>query len=228
MENLLLNRLPNDEHRLLEPHLQRVHLHRGEPVISPDKPIDYIFFPITALLSLITVLSDGSMIESGTIGREGMSGIPVLLDATQTTMETVTQVPGEAFKIKARELKAAYQKGGKLQKLLNRYMHTVMVLSSQSAACNARHELRQRFSRWILMSSDGVGSDEVSLTQEYLSVMLGVRRAGVTVAAGALQAAGAIEYERGSIKIRNREILECASCECYQRTKEEYQRLFND
>ena len=228
MANLLLNQLPLDEYRLLEPHLQRVHLHRGEPVISPDKPIDYIFFPLSALLSLVTILSDGSMIESGTIGREGMSGIPVLLDATQTTMETVAQVPGEAFKIKARELKAVYQRGGTLQKLLNRYMHVVLVISSQSAACNARHELKQRFSRWVLMSSDGVGSDEVSLTQEYLSVMLGVRRAGVTVAAGELQAAGAIEYERGSIRIRNRELLERASCECYQRTKEEYFRLFRD
>jgi len=228
LANLLLNQLPLDEYRLLEPHLQRVHLHRGEPVISPDKPIDYIFFPLSALLSLVTILSDGSMIESGTIGREGMSGIPVLLDATQTTMETVAQVPGEAFKIKARELKAVYQRGGTLQKLLNRYMHVVLVISSQSAACNARHELKQRFSRWVLMSSDGVGSDEVSLTQEYLSVMLGVRRAGVTVAAGELQAAGAIEYERGSIRIRNRELLERASCECYQRTKEEYFRLFRD
>jgi CRP-like cAMP-binding protein len=104
----------------------------------------------------------------------------------------------------------------------------VMVVGAQSAACNARHDLKQRFCRWVLMSCDGVGSDEVSLTQEYLSVMLGVRRAGVTVAAGQLQEEGLIGYERGSIRIRNREALERTSCECYQRAKEEYQRLFNE
>jgi len=206
--------------------LTRVNLYRGQPIVSPDSPIDYIYFPINALLSLVTVLNDGSTIESGTIGREGMSGIPVILGATQTTMETVAQVPGDAYKIKAETLKQHYQQQGQLYRLLNRYMHTVMVVSSQSAACNARHDLSQRFCRWLLMSSDGVASDEVNLTQEYLSVMLGVRRAGVTEAALRLQENGAIQYQRGWIKILDRSFLEAAACECYHRTKEEHRRLF--
>ena len=228
MKNLLLDKLPQEEFQSLEPHLSRVDLHRGETIISPDTPIAYIYFPANALLSLVTVLNDGSTIESGTIGREGMSGIPVILGATQTTMETVAQVPGEAFKIRAEKLKQSYQQQGQLYRLLNRYMHTVMVVASQSAACNARHDLSQRFCRWLLMSSDGVGSDEVNLTHDYLSVMLGVRRAGVTEAALRFQEHRAIEYKRGWIKIIDRGFLETATCECYHRTKEEHRRLFED
>ena len=228
MGNLLLDKLSEAEARLLTPHLTRVSLRQGHQVISPDVPIKDVYFPINCLLSMVTVLSDGSMIESGSIGREGMSGVPVLLDARQTTMETVAQIAGDGFKIRAKTLKEIYDERGELHSLLNRYIHTLMIVGSQSSACNARHALEQRFCRWLLMSSDGVDSDEVRLTQEYLAVMLGVRRSGVTEAAIKCQNFGLIEYKRGSIKLLDRDALESMACECYKRTKEEYKRLFGD
>jgi CRP-like cAMP-binding protein len=226
MENRLLACLPEDEFRRLSPHMERVTLSHGQHVIVPEEPISDIYFPLTCLLSLVTILEDGSTVESGTIGREGMSGVPVLLDAKTTTMPTFTQIPGEALKVKSSLVKALYDEGGALHKLLNRYIHTVIVTGSQSTACNARHGVEERLCRWLLMSSDGVGSDELNLTQEFLATMLGVRRPGVSQAAGVLQNAGLISYSRGSIKILERERLERAACECYMMTKEEYDRLF--
>jgi CRP-like cAMP-binding protein len=228
MDNLLLARLPPAELQELRPQLREVSLSHGQPIITPDEPITYIYFPISALLSLVTILEDGSAMESGTIGREGMSGVAVLLNAKQTTMETLTQIAGRAYRIKAARLKEIYNRAGTLHDLLNRYMHTLIVLTSQSAACNARHLLDQRVCRWLLMSSDGIGSDELGLTQEYLAVMLGVRRSGVSEAASKLQEAGLIRYSRGSIKILNRAALEESACECYGRTKTEYDRLFGN
>jgi CRP-like cAMP-binding protein len=227
MENRLLACLPQEELKDLRPHFEQVSLAHEQYVIVPDEPIRDVYFPLNCLLCLVTLMEDGSTVESGTIGREGMSGIPVILDAHTTTMPTFTQIPGEAIKVKAGILKAAYHKGGELHKLLNRYMHTVIVIGSQSAACNALHKVEARLCRWLLMSSDGIGSDEVGLTHEFLATMLGVRRAGVTQAAGKLQDAGLIGYHRGNIKILNRPELEKAACECYRNTKAEYDRLFS-
>ncbi|HEX8748671.1 MAG TPA: Crp/Fnr family transcriptional regulator [Pyrinomonadaceae bacterium] len=226
MENRLLACLPEEEFARLSPQLQRVTLTHGQHVIVPDEPIRDIYFPLNCLLSLVTILEDGSTVESGTIGREGMSGVPVLLDAGMTTMPTFTQVPGDALRVRASVVKEMYDEGGALTKLLNRYIHTVIITGSQSTACNARHKVEERFCRWLLMSSDGVDSDEVNLTQEFLATMLGVRRPGVSVAAGVLQDAGLITYSRGTIRILDREALERAACECYKMTKEEYDRLF--
>lgn len=226
MENRLLACLPEEELARLSPQMERVTLTHGQHVIVPDEPIRDIYFPLNCLLSLVTILEDGSSVESGTIGREGMSGVPVLLDAKTTTMPTFAQVPGDALRVRASVVKEMYDEGGALSKLLNRYIHTVIVTGSQSTACNARHNVEERLCRWLLMSSDGVGSDEINLTQEFLATMLGVRRPGVSVAAGALQDAGLISYGRGTIRILDREALERAACECYRMTKEEYDRLF--
>lgn len=227
MENRLLAYLPEEELRELRPHFEQVSLSHGQHVIVPYEPIRDIYFPLNCLLSLVTTMEDGSSVESGTIGREGMSGIPVILDAGTTTMPTFTQVPGQAIKVKASLVKDVYNQGGELHKLLNRYMHTVIVTGSQSAACNALHKVEARLCRWLLMSSDGIGSDEVGLTHEFLATMLGVRRAGVSEAASKLQAQDLIRYYRGNILILNRQRLEEAACECYQATKEEYERLFS-
>lgn len=226
MENRLLACLSPDEFDALRPHFTQVTLTHGQQIITPDEPIRDIYFPLNCLLSLITIMEDGSSVESGCIGREGMAGVPVLLDSVQTTMETVVQIPGEALKIRASILKEAYDKKGELHKLLNRYMHTVIVVGSQTAACNALHKAIARCCRWLLMSSDGVGSNELNLTQEYLSVMLGVRRPTVTEVAIELQNAGFITYRRGRIEILDRKKLEQMACECYGRVKAEYERLF--
>ena len=226
MENRLLACLPEAELARLSQHFERVSLKHGQHVIVPDEPIRDIYFPLDCLLSLVTILEDGSSVESGTIGREGMSGVPVLLDAKSTTMPTFTQIPGDALKVRAGVIKEMYEEAGALHKLLNRYIHTVIVTGSQSTACNARHTVEERLCRWLLMSSDGVGSDELNLTQEFLATMLGVRRPGVSQAASVLQEAGLISYSRGLIQILNREGLERAACECYRMTKEEYDRLF--
>lgn len=226
MENRLLAKLPEAELDYLRPHFELVTLHHGQHVIVPEEPIEDCYFPVGGLLSLVTQMEDGSTVESGVIGREGMSGLPVLLDAGTTPMPTFAQVPGEAIKVKARVVKEAYDRRGALHRLFNRYMHTVMVTGSQSTACNALHRLEERFCKWLLMSSDGIGSDEVDLTHEFLAVMLGVRRAGVTEAAIKLQDAGLIAYARGHVRILDRMRLEASACECYRKTKGEYDRLF--
>jgi CRP-like cAMP-binding protein len=226
MDNLLLSNLPGEALEALRPHFERVSLRHGQHAIVPDEPIRHFYFPTGCLLSMVTTMEDGASIECSSIGREGVSGIPVLLDAGSTPMPTFCQVPGEAIRVKAGVIKDAYESHRGVRKKLNRYIHTVVVVGSNSAACNRLHTLEQRFCKWLLMSSDGVGSEEVALTQEFLAVMLGVRRAGVTEAALKLKKAGLITYHRGNIQILDRKGLEAESCECYERTKAEYERLF--
>lgn len=225
--NRLLACLPESELEALLPHFEVVSLAHGDHVIVPGVSIRHIYFPLNALLSLVTTMEDGATVESGVIGREGMSGIPVLLNAEQTTMPTFAQVPGEALKIKAEILKAEYDRRGSLHTRLNRYMHTVVVMGSYSTACNALHKIELRMAKWLLMSSDGVGAEEFDLTHEFLAVMLGVRRASVSETAGTLRNDGLIDYTRGHIKITDRRGLEAASCECYGKVKDEYERLFD-
>jgi CRP-like cAMP-binding protein len=226
MENLLLAHLPDVERERLLPHFERVTLNHGDRAIVPDEPIQDVYFPLSCLLSMVTTMEDGATVESGTIGREGMSGTPVFLNAGQTTMPTFCQIPGEALRARSEHVRDLYEQSAEARRILNRYVHTVVVVGSQSAACNALHRVEARMCRWLLMSSDGVGSDDVNLTQEYLAAMLGVRRPGVTEVAGQLRADGLIDYARGSIRIIDRPGMERRACECYGRVKGEYERLF--
>jgi CRP-like cAMP-binding protein len=225
--NRLLAHLPGDELELLRPQMEPVQLAHGDSIIEPHVPIKYIYFPLNCLLSMVTTMEDGSAVESGSIGREGMAGAPVMLDATETTMPTFVQIPGAAVRVKASAVKEVYERGGALKKIINRYIHTVIIVGSQSVACNRLHHIEARLARWLLMSSDGVGSEEVNLTHEYLAVMLGVRRAGVSEAAAKLQEKNLIRYNRGNVLIMDRESLEAAACECYHVVRAEYERLFN-
>jgi CRP-like cAMP-binding protein len=227
-ENRLLKVLPAAGLEALCSHAELVALRHGHHIIIPDEPIRDVYFPLTCLLSLVTTMEDGATVESGTIGREGMSGIPVILNAGQTTMPTFCQIPGDAVRVRAEVVRAAYEQSEELRRILNRYVHTVVVVGSQSAACNALHRVEARMCRWLLMSSDGVGSDAVSLTQENLAMMLGVRRPGVTEVAGKLRAEGLIDYSRGQIRILDRAGMERLACECYGRVKGEYERLFGE
>lgn len=226
--NKFLDALPDEERRFLLSCIEPVSLEHGQAIISPDEPIPSAYFPTGALLSLVIEMRDGSSVEAGSVGREGLAGIPILLsDEGQTPMRTVAQIPGSALRLPAKVLKEAFARGGELQKLFYRYMHALYIVAAQSAACNRLHHTSERLARWVLMSADGVGSDEeVRLTHEYLSVMLGVRRAGVTEAAVKLQEAGLIRYTRGNIWITDREGLERKACECYGDVKREYERLY--
>jgi CRP-like cAMP-binding protein len=226
MENRLLAAFPRAEIEELRPQFEQVSLMHGQHAIVPDEPIRDVYFPLNCLLSMVTMMEDGGSVESGSIGREGMSGVPVVLDAARTPMPTFVQVPGEALRVRAEVFKQLYEKSPPVRKLLNRYIHTVIVVGSHAAACNRLHKLDERFSKWLLMSSDGVGSDEVDITHDYLAVMMGVRRAGVTEAAGKAQQMGLIRYRRGHVRITDRAGLEACACECYRRTRDEYDRLF--
>ena len=226
-DNRLLARLPPEELELLRPHMEQVHLSHGDSIIEPHAPIKDCYFPLNSLLSMVTTMEDGSSVECGSIGREGMSGVPVLLDAVETTMPTFVQVAGESIRVKAAVVKEVYERGGEFRKILNRYMHTLIIVGSQSTACNRVHRIEERLARWLLMSCDGVGSDEVNITHEYLAIMLGVRRAGVSEAAAKLQEKDLIRYNRGNVLILDRKSLEAYACECYHVVKAEYERLFS-
>ena len=224
--NRLLASLPSEELTALHPHMEQVSLSHGQAIILPHEPIGFVYFPLNSLLSLVTVMEDGSTVEAGSIGREGMAGLPILLDAGTTPSQTLTQIPGQAVRVKAQIIKEAFDAGGALRHILHRYIHTTIVVGSQTAACNRLHQIEVRLCRWLLMSSDGVGSEKLTLTQDFLATMLGVRRAGVSEAASQLQGKGLIRYQRGRIQILDRKRLETVACECYGVVRAEYERLF--
>lgn len=226
LENLLLAKLPPEELAVLQPHMTEVTVDLHVPLIYPNEPIRDMWFPATMLASLVTVLEDGSTVEAGSVGREGMVGIPVLLDAETTSMQTVVQVPGRAYRVSADAVKKLFEQRGVFYRLANKYVHTLFVLAAQSSACNRKHAIEARLARWLLTSSDGIGSEDVAITHEYLAAMLGVRRPGVTEAALKLQQAGWIAYSRGGVRIVDRQELEDAACECYRRIREEFERVF--
>lgn len=206
--------------------MERLPLAVGSSMIAPHEPIRRVYFPITCLGSLVTVLEDGATVEAGTVGREGMVGVPVILGTSTTPMQTLAQIAGDAWAMPVDAFRQAFDRSTELQLIVHRYIHTIFVVAAQSAACNRRHHVEQRLARWLLMSSDGVGSNELGITQEFLATMLGVRRAGVTEAAVKLQMDGIIRYARGFVEILDRTRLESVSCECYRMAASEYERLF--
>jgi CRP-like cAMP-binding protein len=175
-----------------------------------------VYFPIDAVLSVVTQMSDGASIEVGTVGREGVSAIPLLLGATTSANESYCQVPGRAVVISSSHFRSLLS-GGNLEfrVVLNRFLQAYVNMLGQLAACNGRHSIYERCARWLLLTHDRVNSDTILLTHEYLSMMLGARRSGVTAAAAALQFEGYISYAHGQIKILDRSGLEAAACECY-------------
>ena len=225
VENLILASLPAEERARLLPQMERVELPRGQVVIEPEAPIPYAYFPAGALISLVAMMEDGRAVEAGTIGRHGMAGLPIVLDGGTTPMRSVVQIEGGAYRLRAESAKREFDAGGALQKALHRYMHALFVASSQSAACNALHPLEGRLCRWLLVAGDGVGSDSLPLTHEYLAIMLGVRRAGVTEACGLLRDKGLIDYTRGKIHLTDRGGLEDVACECYRVVRKEFDRV---
>ena len=221
--NQLLSRLSPDDAAILAPHLEDHALAQGDIIVAAGDPFTHAWFPDTAVLSVINQLSDGSGVEIGTIGNEGFVGIGAMLNAPNSLHLTLAQIPGKAQRIAIAQLEYAREQSDSLRYALNRYTCAFIGQISQTAACNARHDIEQRCARWLLMSHDRVGdTDTFRLKHEYLAIMLGVRRSGVTIAAGALQERGLIRYRRGIIRIVDRAGQEERACECYQVVRDQF------
>ena len=225
IKNQLLSALPTEEYERLLPNLEAVSLTPKQIIYAPNESIEYVYFPNNGIISLVNFTEDGSTVEAATVGNEGMAGIAVLLGADRMISEAVSQVPGDGLRMKTEVFKRQVTPGSPLHNLLLRYTLALINLISQSVACNRLHSVEQRCCRWLLLCQDRVQSNEFPLTQEFLSQMLGVRRASVSVVAAILQRAGLIRYSRGKITILDRQGLEASSCGCYRVVKDEFDRL---
>lgn len=226
--NQLLAALPSSEFQRLAPYLEPVELSLQQILYEISEPITYVYFPQQGLVSLVNTMLDGATIEVGLVSVEGMVGLPVILTGGSTsTTRAFVQMAGSAARIKAELLKTEFNRGGLLQKLLLRYTQAYLAQVEQTAACNRLHKIEERLARWLLTVADRIQADEFQLTQEFIAQMLGVRRAGVTVAADTLQQAGILRYSRGRITILNREDLEATACECYGVIRGEIARILN-
>jgi CRP-like cAMP-binding protein len=227
IKNRLLAALPNEEYQRLFPNLETVSLAVKQALYEPREPIEHVYFPNTGLvISLLAIMENSTIAEVGLVGNEGLVGLPVFLGVETTPFKAIVQMPGNAMRMKVDVFKHSLNSGGRLSGLLHRYTYTLMSQISQSVACHSRrHSVEQRCCRWLLMNHDYMNSDQFPLTQEFLSQMLGVRRASVTVVIGRLQKAGLLRHSQGQMTILNRQGLEAAACECYKLIKEELDRL---
>jgi len=225
-DNRLLAALPREEYERLSPHLESVRLAPGKILYNAGEAVRHAYFPKGGMVSLLSITEEGRTIEIGMIGSEGMAGIPIVLWSDVAPYQVMVQLPGDAMRIKAVALRTEFNRGGKLQELLLRYTHALLIQVAQSAACNRFHTAQERLCRWLLVSRDRVQSDTVNLTQEFLSHMLGVPRTSVTMIAGDLQKGGLIRCGRGRITILDRALLQTASCECYERVREGIDQSF--
>lgn len=221
--NKILATLPRAEFEHVASKLRPVHLELGEILYMPEQRIEYVYFVTSGVVSLLAALEDGTTVEAGVIGCEGMVGIPVILGADATPNQALVQSDGNALRMSTSDLRTEFQKSAQLRDLLLRFTNALFTQVAQTAACNRLHSVEERLARWLLLTHDRV-QDEFILTQEFLSRMLGVRRAGVSVAANTLRQAGLIEYRRGNVNVLDRKGLERASCECYQIVRNEYDR----
>lgn len=223
--NHLLAILPEESYKRLIPNLKRVSLSLGEVIYEPGEKQDYLYFPTTSIVSLLYTMETGMTAEMGLVGNDGVVGVSLFMGGDTTPNRAVVQIAGEALRISAKALQEEFRRGGPVQLLLLRYTQALITQISQTAVCNRLHSVEQRLCRWLLLSHDRVGSDELLMTQEFIANMLGSRREGVTSAAGRLQDAGLIRYSRGHITILDRSNLEGQVCECYRVVKDEFDRL---
>jgi CRP-like cAMP-binding protein len=225
--NRLLATLPKNEYKRLFPKLKKVNLILGEALYEPGDVIKYVYFPNDSIVSLISELSEDSGLEVGMVGNEGMAGLSVFLGVKFSSTRALVQGAGTAMRMSSAAVRWEANQLGSLHHLLHRYSHSLLAQVSQSSACNRFHFVDARLARWLLMTKDRLGAEEFPLTQEFLATMLGVRREGVSKAAGALQAAKLIRYSRGMITVLNRRGLEAKSCECYAIIKAETDAYLN-
>jgi CRP-like cAMP-binding protein len=222
--NWLLAGLPKEEYERLLPNLDAVSLRLGQVLYQPQEPIHYLYFPDNGcVVSLTTTMEDGSTVEVGAVGSEGLVGLSVFWGVRVTPYGAVVQIPGSALRLNADVLKRMLNQLGSLHSILLRYTHAMVVQIAQTSACNCKHTLEERLARWLLVCHDRARSDDFPLTHEFIAEMLGVRRAGITEAAQGFQKKGLIRYKRGHITVLSRGGLEATSCECYRVVREELQ-----
>lgn len=227
-KNRLLRALPEEDFQRLRPDLRTIPTGLRQVLHKPGEPIKFVYFPNGGVASITTALSDGGMVEAATVGVEGMVGIEVLFASrADSTGEAMIQVPDtNAEQLSVAAFRRELARQGAFSELLGRYAQVTVAQMMQSAACNARHHVQERCPRWLLMTHDRVEGDEFQLSQDLMSVMLGVRRQSVTVVARTLQAAGLITYKHGKVRILDRSGLESASCECYAIIRSKFDALF--
>jgi CRP-like cAMP-binding protein len=224
-QNHLLDALPAGDYDRLAPRLELVPLALGEVLYESGSRMRDVYFPTTAIISLLYVMEDGASAEIAIVGNEGMLGISLFMGGDTTPSRAVVQSAGHAIRLKAELLKDEFGRFGPTMRLLLRYTQALITQMAQTAVCNRHHSVDQQLCRWLLLSLDRLASNELSMTQELIANMLGVRREGVTEAAGKLQAAGLIRYSRGKITVLDRKGVEARACECYHVVKSEFDRL---
>jgi CRP-like cAMP-binding protein len=224
-QNHLLNALPAADYQRIAARLELVPLKLADVLYEPGVPLRYVYFPTTAIVSLLYVMEDGASAEIAIVGNEGILGIALFMGGETTPSRAVVQSAGHGYRLKAQFLKDEFGRFGPFLRLLLRYTQALITQMAQTAVCNRHHSVDQQLCRWLLLSLDRLASSELSMTQELIANMLGVRREGVTEAAGKLQLAGLIHYRRGKIVVLDRPRLEARSCECYQVVKTEFDRL---
>jgi CRP-like cAMP-binding protein len=223
--NLLLAALPAGDYERLLPHLEPAPLPLGEAIYESGDRIGHLFFPTAGIVSLLYVMENGSSAEIAVTGNEGVIGVSLFMGGGSTPSRAIVQSAGHAYRLGAEILKQEFERGGDLQHLLLRYTQALITQMAQTAVCNRHHSVEQQLCRWLLLSLDRLPSNELHMTQELIANMLGVRREGVTEAAGRLQDAGLIRYQRGQITVLDRPKLEQRVCECYAVVKRESDRL---
>lgn len=226
--NNLLAALPEPIRGRLFPHLELVEMPLGEVLYESGCQLHYVYFPTTSIVSLLYVMEDGASAEIAVVGKEGILGVAIFMGGETTPSRAIVQSEGHGFRLRAQLLKDEFNRAGPMMHLLLRYTQALITQMSQTAVCNRHHSVHQQLCRWLLLSLDRLPSSKLTMTQELIANMLGVRREGVTEAAGKLQNAGLILYSRGQITILDRKGLEAQACECYQVVKKEFDRLLPD
>jgi CRP-like cAMP-binding protein len=225
LRNRLLAALPDADFGHVQPHLEKVHMELGHSLYESGAPLQHVYFPVAGIVSLLYVTKGGNSAELAVVGHEGMIGVSLFMGGETTPNRAVVQSECTAYRLGAQVLKAAFAEGGAMQLVLLRFTQALITQISQTAVCNLHHTVDQQLCRWLLLSLDRLPQNRLQMTQELIANMLGVRRQGVTGAAGKLEREGIIEYSRGLITVLDRPRLEARACECYSVVKTETERL---
>lgn len=224
--NRILLSLPPATFKRIQPALEFVKTARSDVIDRADRPVEYLYFVNRGLISLVMTMKDGRTVEIGVVGIEGVTNAHALFGFTTAPLEAIVQVPGSAFRIKRTTLKSSIAGDDVLRETLEKYANFALLAFAQTAACNRLHHLEERCCRWLLIAHDSARSDTFSLTQEFLAMMLGVQRSGVSITASLLQKSGLIHYRHGTVTVTNRSALENAACECYDSMRIAFDKLF--